>query len=272
MEWKSVEGPRQGWGRTGHVASFLVAVVLGFAAFDASAQQQSSIPSLRPGTDRLTADRTAALPPLPDAGAASVVLPEPLGLADADRYRQIFDLQRVGKYRQAELVIGWLGDHRLVGHVLAQRYLASDYRTSYAELARWLSLYADHPEAVRLYALAMQRRPAGSAPPHKPEVDSFQAGTTEGSSIAADPRWQSGLAAWRRHDLGWAASAFEKVASDDHDSPWDRAAAAYWAARAHLKNREPGKVSRWLRVAAQYPRTFYGQLAGRALSPASTGR
>src|SRR3989304_3578053 len=41
--------------------------------------------------------------------------------------------------------------------------------------------------------------------------------------------------------------------------------AAYWAARSHLKDRKPEQVSRWLRVAAEHPRTFYGQLARRAL-------
>ncbi|HEY2112324.1 MAG TPA: lytic transglycosylase domain-containing protein, partial [Dongiaceae bacterium] len=68
---------------------------------------------------------TASLPPLPDGGASTIVLPQPLGLADADRYRQIFDLQRSGQFRQAESVLGWVNDHRLLGHVMAQRYLSS---------------------------------------------------------------------------------------------------------------------------------------------------
>jgi soluble lytic murein transglycosylase len=198
-------------------------------------------------------------------GAGSAILPQPIALSDADRYRQIFDLQRAGRYREAEAIIGWLSDHRLLGHVLAQRYLASDYKASYGELARWLSTYADHPEALRIYALAVSRRPPGDAMPRKPAVDSFHSGTTDDSALAGDPRWRWALALWRRHDLSRAATVFEALAGADQASPWDKAAAAYWASRAHLKNREPAKVSTWLRVASQYPRTFYGQLAIHAL-------
>src|SRR6266436_2238016 len=127
---------RPGRGQTGEPASLLVAVALSFAAADGFAQQSSSIPTLRPGAP--SSPETAALPSSPDLGVSTTVLPQPIALADADRYRQIFDLQRAGRYRDAEVVIGWLGDHRLIGHVLGQRYLASDYTATYGELARWL--------------------------------------------------------------------------------------------------------------------------------------
>ncbi len=263
MDQKRWPGGLPGRGQTGRWSSLLVAACIGLGAAGALAQQPSAVPTLRP--DEVRTPETAALSPLPDEGADTPVLPQPLGLYDADRYRQVFQLQRAGKFRDAELVIGWLTDHSLVGHALAQRYLSPGYVASYAELSRWLRLYPDHPEALRLYALAVKRRPAGAAPVPRPEVDQFQAGTADDSSISGDPRWRAGLALWRAHDLAGAAAAFEALAKTDQDSPWDKAAAAYWAARAHLKNREPGKVSTWLGVAAQYPRTFYGQLAGRAL-------
>src|SRR5215468_4273607 len=264
MKGKVKTDPRPGRGWTGDLAPFLVAAGIALAPLVALAQQQTSVPTLRPSGERDA--ETASLSPLPDGGAGTAVLPQPLGLADADRYRQIFDLQDGGKFREAEVVLGWVNDHRLVGHVLAQRYLSASYRTSYDELANWLQLYADHPEAPRLYAFALQRRPAGAPAPHRPVVDLVQTGDeTDDSSIAGNPRWRTGLARWRKHDLAGAADAFEGLAKSDLGSPWDRATAAYWAARAHLKNREPGKVSEWLRVAAQYPRTFYGQLARRAL-------
>ena len=38
-------------------------------------------------------------------------------------------------FHEAETDVGWLTDHRLLGHVLAQRYLSPGYRTSYRELA-----------------------------------------------------------------------------------------------------------------------------------------
>jgi soluble lytic murein transglycosylase len=266
MKGKVKIDPRPGRGWAGNLAPLLVAAGIALAPWAALAQQRTSI--LRP--DASAGDprdaETASLSPLPDGGASAIVLPRPLDLADADRYRQIFDLQDDGKFREAEVVLGWVDDHRLVGHVLAQRYLSAGYRTSYGELAAWLQLYADHPEAPRLYALALTRRPAGAPAPRRPEVDLAQTGgATDDSAIAGNPRWRTGLARWRSHDLAGAAAAFEGLAKSALDSPWDKATAAYWAARAHLKNREPDKVSSWLRVAAQYPRTFYGQLARRAL-------
>jgi soluble lytic murein transglycosylase len=276
MNGKWMMDRRLGRRRNSHLASILIAAGVSLAAASAGAQQQPSVPTLRPadpsmigavpaGSSSRAGAETAALPTSPDLGASAVALPQPLDLADADRYRQAFDLQRAGQYRDAEVVIGWLSDHRLVGHVLAQRYLSPGYTASYRELATWLKLYPDHPEAPRLYALALKRRPAGAAKPQAPAVDLFQTGTADASSISADSRWRAGLSRWRARDLAGAAVAFESLAKTDQDSPWDRAAAAYWAARAHLKNREPAKVSVWLRMAAQYPRTFYGQLARRAL-------
>jgi soluble lytic murein transglycosylase-like protein len=262
MKGKVKKCPRPGWGRAGVLAPLLVAAGIVLAPVVAHAQQ-SSVPSLRPDGGR--GAETASLSPLPDQGASTVTLPQPLGLADADRYRQIFDLQDAGKFRDAEVLLGWVSDHRLVGHVLAQRYLSAGYRASYGELAAWLQQYADHPEAPHLYALAVRRRPAGAPAPRRPEVDLFQSGTTDDSSIGGNPYWRAGLARWRTHDLAGAAAAFESLAKSLLDSPWDKATAAYWAARAHLKNRQPDQVSTWLGVAAQYPRTFYGQLARRAL-------
>jgi soluble lytic murein transglycosylase-like protein len=205
------------------------------------------------------------LPPNPDQAIGGVAISQPLDLTDANRYRQIFDLQRQGRFHEAELVMGWVNDQRLMGHVLAQRYLHAAYPASYRELASWLANYADHPESLRIYKLALKRHPAGVAMPAKPEVDLFRTGTPDSSVISGDPHWRAGLAFWRRSNLSAAANEFERAAAAEKSSAWDISAAAYWAARAHLKNREPAKVSNWLRQAARYPRTFYGQLARRAL-------
>lgn len=222
--------------------------------------QQADVPTLRPSPSA-----TASLPPSADQTIRGVAVPQPLDITDASRYRQIFDLQRQGRFHDAELVIGWLNDHGLLGHVLAQRYLYPSYATTYLELSNWLASYADYPEAPRIYSLAVKRRPADAAMPHKPAVDLFVTGTPDQSVISGNPHWQAGLAAWRHSNLATAANEFELAAAAEKASAWDISAAAYWAARAHLKNREPAKVSGWLSQAAQYPRTFYGQLARRAL-------
>jgi soluble lytic murein transglycosylase len=234
------------------------------------------VPTLRPETFSKAPARslpgqphfrseTASLPPNPDQAIGTAAIPQPLDITDANRYRQIFDLQRQGRFRDAETLMGWVSDQRLMGHVLAQRYLHAAYQASYRELASWLANYADHPESLRIYRMALKRRPAGAAMPPKPEVDLFRTGTPDSSIINGNPHWQAGLAAWRRANLSGAASEFELAATAQSGSAWDISAAAYWAARAHLKNREPAKVTSWLRQAAQYPRTFYGQVARRAL-------
>ena len=77
--------------------------------------------------------------------------------------------------------------------------------------------------------------------------------------------WITGMASWWLGDYGEAAAAFEGFADAECASAWGRAAGAYWAARSHLRNGNYAVVSGWLERAAQYPRTFYGLVAGRAL-------
>ncbi len=262
MKENRVVTPRLGRGRANSWGFILAAVtVLGSLS---AAAQQPLIPTLRP-TLPAGKPETAALPPPGMPAAGSLAIPQPLSIGDADRYRQIFELQRTGRFHEAETVVGWLSDHRLLGHVLAQRYLSAGYRSSYRELALWLDQYGDQPEAWRLYQMALKRRPAGAGHPRKPEADVFHPGIPDSGALNTGPEWRRGLALWRAGNLSGAAAAFERATADSEASGWDIAGAAYWAARAHLKNREPAKVSRWLSQAAQYPRSFYGQLARRAL-------
>jgi soluble lytic murein transglycosylase-like protein len=78
---------------------------------------------------------------------------------DAARYAQIFAFQDVGNYSKANDDIGKLEDHRLMGHVLYQRYMNKNYTATYKELAAWMKSYPDHPNAQKLYALAQSRKP-----------------------------------------------------------------------------------------------------------------
>lgn len=78
-------------------------------------------------------------------------------------YREIFALQNTGKIKQADEVIKQLNNNILMGHVLAERYLhPTAYRASYSELKSWLDLYADHPQATKIYNLALLRKPKNS--------------------------------------------------------------------------------------------------------------
>ncbi len=77
--------------------------------------------------------------------------------------------------------------------------------------------------------------------------------------------WRHGIAAWRAGESAAAASVFGTLADRADASAWVQAAAAFWAARAHLHARQPEHVSHWLKVAASQTRTFYGLLAQRIL-------
>ncbi len=137
-------------------AGLLAAFVSPFWAAGAAADNNG------PETARLSSPTAAT----PVAG-----LPDVLDRADAERYRRIFALQDLGKWRAADRIIARLGDRRLMGHVLAQRYLhPTKYRSSYRELRDWLNRYADHPDARRIYWLAKRRKPAGAPLPRAPMV------------------------------------------------------------------------------------------------------
>ncbi len=219
------------------------------------------------GDDGLPATASLPLGTVEDVDA--VPTPTPLDRVDADRYRQIFELQAESRWHEADAIIGRLTDLRLLGHVLADRYLSDTYRTSYSELASWLARFSDHPDAPRLYALALKRMPAGTSPPVEPSVPTFRGGTPDSGTGGENGEWAAGLEAWRQGDAVGAALQFELAAANAKDV-WARSAAAYWAARSHLRARRPDQVSHWLRIAAEEPRSFYGQLARRALGLEAT--
>lgn len=296
----------------------------------------------------------AAVPPNAIPGT-TLDLPRPLAAADVDQYKKIFQYQRVDDWAAADQAIRGLKDRRLLGHILAERYLHKNYKTTYSELATWLAEYGDHADAPSLYRMALKRQPKGAKPPTKPTGTAFNAawqgddngGATPvivglpdlpadqmkraaalkdtirsrlraGDSVGAEthlstrdarlfsdaeldqlkseiaaahfvngqegralalaapaaersgkllPRahWTAGLAAWRLRNLDSARRHFEALAVLPGASGWDLAAGAYWAGRVHLRAGRPQMVNQWLQIAAEQPRTFYGQLARRSL-------
>ncbi|MCH7865056.1 MAG: lytic transglycosylase domain-containing protein [Proteobacteria bacterium] len=283
---------------------------------------------------------------------AELAFPEVLNHREADLYREIFVIQEEGDWKAADKLIGELRNRLLMGHVLAQRYLhPTKYRSKYKELKAWMALYADHPDARRLYKLARRRQPRNWRSPKRPvtvpplavadngggirvpgrrlgraerrrvrdlkrqirrnlrrgftlvvkkllktaeikrlfstaEFDQARAQLGQGYFFAGrdewalmwagraaersgkflpEAHWTSGLAAWRLKKFGLAAVHFEVVAKQHKTSTWFRSAAAFWAARARLVNRQPEKVNALLKTAAAHPRTFYGLLARHLL-------
>lgn len=341
-------------------AVFALVAALGAATLGLTAPltPTASAQVLQPG-DLQT--RAAALPGglTPDNGLVPIPgpdgLPAVLPTGDAELYRRIFAIQERGRWKEADRMIAGLSDQRLMGHVLAQRYLhPTAYRSKYVELKKWMDHYADHPQAKRIYNLALKRRPANYRRPQAPattrssiawsgkrtsydytsprkrskatrrkvsrllrqvrsnvlrqrltktedllkqrsvqklldqvELDEartlvasgwFYYGQPERAYALAAPaarrsgraapmiNWIAGLAAWRLGELDEAAVFFETLANSENAAGWNAAAGAYWAARVHLKQQRPDRSSPLLRRAAEYPRTFYGLLARRALS------
>ena len=285
------------------------------------------------------------------AGISSPRLPEFAAYflpdEDVERYRRIFALQEAGDMDAADALIEEIGDDRLMGHVLFQRYMhPTAWRSTYPQLRSWMSAYADHPRAQQIHRLALQRRPSGAGRPRSPVTIERQYGTVENYGVqscrydlgrtrywrternihrhlrnsritiaynyletrrphihrtefdrlraevaggyfyqgmldhamehatavmnrsgdrAPQGYWVAGLASWRMQDYEAAAGYFEQFATADCAGPWSRSAGAYWAARAHLRARQPDAVDGWLQQAAAYPHTFYGQLAQRTL-------
>ncbi len=77
--------------------------------------------------------------------------------------------------------------------------------------------------------------------------------------------WWAGLAAWRLQQYDTAAMHFHALAMSKTASAWSVTAGGYWASRAYLVGGRPERVNEVLRIAARYPRTFYGLLAVNAL-------
>ncbi len=77
--------------------------------------------------------------------------------------------------------------------------------------------------------------------------------------------WMAGLTAWKAGKIAASAKHFAAMAEREHNSPWEKSAAAYWAYRAYKKLGEEQKANDYLRQAAHTPRTFYSILARRTL-------
>ncbi len=113
--------------------------------------------------------RLAAVSAEDAAAEREAMLPRVLSPADVKRYRRIFALQEKGRWRAADHEIKKLSNRLLMGHVLGQRYLhPTAYRSKFRELRDWLKTYADHPEAARIYKLALKRKPKSARAPRAP--------------------------------------------------------------------------------------------------------
>ncbi len=217
--------------------------------------------------------------------------------ADAARYRYIFNAQKGGDWRAANTKIAQLEDKLLLGEVLAQRYLSESYTANYKELHAWLAAYPNHRQSYDIFKLAVARhekedaqliqvarRPylsgygddnglarLNSDPQLAEAASLLYGGNPHAAYVAASTsrlpsaHWIAGIAAWQLHDIDAAARHFATmVSARDAISPWQEAAAAFWAYRAYDAKGD-ARATRYLEIAASHPRTFYGVMANKAL-------
>ena len=90
---------------------------------------------------------------------------------DIHNYRQAFFFQEQCKWKSANSHILKIQNKLLLGHIYAQKFLHPNcYKSKYLELYYWLKKYNDHPQAKRIYKLAIRRMPQGYKSPTKPST------------------------------------------------------------------------------------------------------
>lgn len=235
----------------------------------------------------------------PYASAAGEASPTALSSEDRLSYTTAFDALRRGDLELARASARQAKDRVLLGQVEFERLFHPSHVANYDELAAWLESYSDLPMADRVYTLAMRRLPDGAPEPKRPgglisrtwaSLTSSGSGSGSGDGGVNDPAkaarvalnnddltgaytmgqqmgdwWTAGLAAWRMEQHSDAFNAFDHVAQDPTEDPWVRAGGAYWAARAAGQSGRQERVADYLRQAARWPATFYGQIALRQL-------
>ena len=118
-------------------------------------------------------DTAIAVPRVDSRGFSGVALPQPLPLSEAVRIRRIFALQAHGDMGAAAVQIAGLDlaykqGQEMLGHLLANGYLAASTRPSAAELQEWLRQWPGLPDARALRALMVARMPKGATAPSTP--------------------------------------------------------------------------------------------------------
>jgi soluble lytic murein transglycosylase-like protein len=235
------------------------------------------------------------------AGQASAA-PQALSPWDAQLYSAAFDAVRRGDFASAESDLAQVTDKCLIGVVHLQKLLRpKGYAASYEELTAWLGQFGDLPGAQKVWELAKKRKPQGAPDPAPPASlagahswasldaaqtqtdlaltdvqvlgpkaarEAFNAGDFESALKLGDSngdRFTAGLAAFRKANWEDAYHRFQSIALDVSEDPWARSQGAYWAARTAIAKGAPDKAPELLKIAAQYPNTFYGQVAERQL-------
>lgn len=77
--------------------------------------------------------------------------------SDITKYKKVFRALKEENIKEAEDIAEDIDNDILMGHVLAEKYLSKTYKSDFAELKEWLEKYSDHPQASRIYNLAVRK-------------------------------------------------------------------------------------------------------------------
>ena len=99
-----------------------------------------------------------------------------LNNSDVNIYKKVFKLQsnqikskNSQIWKKIERLKKRITNKILIGTLNADKYLhPTGWRSSYKELKDWLNVYHDHPDAYKIYRLALRRKPIKSKSPRKP--------------------------------------------------------------------------------------------------------
>ena len=137
--------------RLSAVRAFLAgaAILAGATVTSAGAQEPSD-------------DTAMAIPRLSAPNGDGVALPRPLSSADARLIRTVF--------ANPAASLADIAASPLLGHVLADRYLAPASRPTADDLRSWLSRFPALPDAPAIHALLLTKLPRGATPPPAPNL------------------------------------------------------------------------------------------------------
>lgn len=194
-------------------------------------------------------------------------VPTVFSRSDQFLYQQAFQAQDDGNWFAADAAASKLSDNALMGHLLAQRYLHKDYKPVLSELTQWLEAYGDLPQASKIHALAAQKPGFKGESPKK---SARLQGYGDSNLLVLEPaalqkRWRQGIDAFKAGKWDSAGRIFAEMANDKNVSEWRAAAAAYWASRTYQNAGNKALAERYLQLAAQSSKNFYGILAQKRL-------
>ncbi len=269
----------------------LASLILASSPIPAAAQAKAKPAAAKAVPKPAAKPAAPAAKPDPKVAEAPPADPlNPLGAADIAAYRAAFAAAERGEDAKRTAALAKVSNGALKGRVAYAGLVRRGEKPGYPALTAWLASFSDHAGAERIYDLALKARPRKAKAPRAPAIFLATGGGSAVSSdkgqsareayysgdvrkaltlaLAAGERWIAGLSAYRLDRFGDARAQFAVLASDKATDPWLRSAAAYWAGRSADRGGAMSEKTRFLKMAAELPETFYGMIAERQLAMA----